>query len=76
MGTQSSSNLLSISNDGRLCLWALENMNSPVETVDLHVKQASCVPVTCMDFKPVNDMNSFAIGTEDAFIYSVPRHGK
>ncbi len=51
-------------------------MNSPIETVDIHVKQTNYVPVTCMDFKPGNDLNSFIIGTEDAYIYSVPRHGK
>jgi hypothetical protein len=51
-------------------------MNSPIETVDIHVKQTNYVPVTCMEFKPGNDLNSFIIGTEDAYIYSVPRHGK
>lgn len=76
IGSSNAHNLVTISNDGRLCTWTLDNMNTPVTTMDLHVKQTSHIPVTCMDFKSDTDTNNFVVGTEDAYLYTVSRHGR
>ena len=36
-GSQNSNNLVSISNDGRLCLWNLQMLTNPLKTIDLKV---------------------------------------
>jgi len=75
VGSEHSNNLMSISNDGRVCSWSLDNMNLPFETSDLQMKQLIYIPVTCMDFKADAEHNKFIVGTEDSFCYSVSRYG-
>lgn len=50
-----SQNLISISNDGKLCSWSLENLNSPLDSQDLVLKHATNrqVYATCFDFQTV-----------------------
>jgi hypothetical protein len=59
--------LISISNDGKLCSWSLENLNLPVESQDLLIKSTNTanknVYATCFDFQnaikqqPISDKN-------------------
>lgn len=53
-----SSSLISISNDGKLCSWSLENLNLPIETHELYLKNTNRnVYATCFDFQTVVDGN-------------------
>lgn len=50
-----SQSLVSISNDGKLCTWSLENLNMPIDSQDLILKHATNrqVYATCLDFQTV-----------------------
>ncbi|CAF0703857.1 unnamed protein product [Brachionus calyciflorus] len=74
VGSQNAHNLISISNDGKLCSWTLDNMNTPQETLELQCKQTKQVAVTSMAFRP-GDVNNFIIGSEEGPIYTATRHG-
>uniref|UniRef100_A0A8D9B8K6 Cytoplasmic dynein 1 intermediate chain n=1 Tax=Cacopsylla melanoneura TaxID=428564 RepID=A0A8D9B8K6_9HEMI len=76
IGTQNAHNLISISNDGRLCSWSLEMLSSPQETRDLQYnnKQTKNLAVLSLAF-PQNDVNNFVVGCEDGNVYSACRHG-
>lgn len=49
--SKDSQSLISISNDGKLCCWSLENLNLPIETKELCLKNATNrnVYATCID---------------------------
>ena len=53
IGTSDCQNLISLSNDGRLCVWSLENLNTPLETQDLLIKgtASKAIYATCFDFQ-------------------------
>lgn len=70
-----SHNLVSISNDGRVCYWSLENLNKPYDSQELIIKHATnrSVYASCIDFQaPKNDQQRLAIvGTEDGLAHSL-----
>jgi dynein intermediate chain, cytosolic len=68
IGSSNSNSLISLSNDGRMCLWNTCNMNQPIETIDLQIKQSSNIPILCFDS---NLQDNFIVGTEDSLIYSL-----
>jgi dynein intermediate chain len=74
VGSQNAHNLISISNDGKLCSWTLDNMNTPQETLELQCKQSRHVAVTTMGFRP-GDVNNFIVGSEEGNIFTATRHG-
>eukprot|EP01133_Synstelium_polycarpum_P013688 gene13688-16125_t len=80
VGSTNANSLVSISTDGKLCSWNLENLNAPIETLDLNSKSsssvsaASSIAVTSLVFHE-NEMNAFYVGTEEGAIYSANRHG-
>jgi dynein intermediate chain len=74
VGSQNAHNLISISNDGKLCSWTLDNMNTPQETLELQCKQTKQVAVTSMGFRS-GDVNNFVVGSEEGPIYMATRHG-
>lgn len=74
VGSQNAHNLISISNDGKLCSWTLDNMNTPQETLELQCKQTRHVAVTSMGFRS-GDVNNFIVGSEEGPIYTATRHG-
>ena len=74
VGSQNAHNLISISNDGKLCSWTLDNMNTPQETIELQGKQSKQIAVTSMGFRH-GDVNNFVIGSEEGTIYTATRHG-
>ena len=62
IGTNDCQNLISLSNDGRLCVWSLENLNMPLETQDLLIKgtASKAIYATCFDFQslPSSDIST------------------
>ena len=75
VGTQNSHNLISISNDGKLCSWSLDMLSQPQDTMELcQQNQSRLVAVTSMSF-PYADYNNFILGSQEGTVYSACRHG-
>jgi len=74
VGTQNAHNLISVSTDGRVCTWSVDNLNVHQEAIDLTSKQNKQVAATCLSF-PLNDVNKFVVGSEEGVVYSACRHG-
>uniref|UniRef100_A0A914UR22 Cytoplasmic dynein 1 intermediate chain 2 n=1 Tax=Plectus sambesii TaxID=2011161 RepID=A0A914UR22_9BILA len=74
VGTQNAHNLISVSTDGRLCSWSIDNLNQPQEAIDLTWKGSKQVASTCLSF-PLNDVNNFVVGGEEGTVYTGCRHG-
>eukprot|EP01015_Nassula_variabilis_P035998 TRINITY_DN917_c0_g1_i9.p1 TRINITY_DN917_c0_g1~~TRINITY_DN917_c0_g1_i9.p1 ORF type:complete len:588 (-),score=106.49 TRINITY_DN917_c0_g1_i9:44-1807(-) len=81
VGTQNSHNLVSVSNDGKLCVWNLSMMNAPTKTVELKIKpkqqvqQQMTQDINCTSICfPQGDTNNFYAGTEDGVIYLCQIH--
>lgn len=76
VGTQNATNLVTASNDGRLCVWSLAMMNLPQETIDLknEIKNKRDVSVMCLSF-PDNETNVLYVGSEDGSVCQVHIHG-
>jgi len=78
VGTKNAHNLVSISTDGRLCSWSLDNLVQPLEVLELHNKQnkpvSSPIAVTALAF-PEGEVNGFFVGSEEGAIYESYRHG-
>ncbi|VDO06757.1 unnamed protein product [Brugia timori] len=73
VGSQNAHNLISISTDGRLCSWSVDNLNQPIDVIDLAWKQKQ-VTCTCMSFA-LDDVNNFVVGSEEGNVYTASRHG-
>lgn len=43
VGTKNAHSLVSVSTDGKMCVWSLENMLQPQEVLELHSKQSKPV---------------------------------
>ena len=76
VGSKNAHNLISISKDGKICSWSLENLSQPQYTVGIDSKSGSQKPLyaTCMSF-PGNDVNKFYVGTDEKNAYQIIRHG-
>eukprot|EP01004_Peranema_trichophorum_P003982 NODE_2936_length_1456_cov_119.470368_g2543_i0.p1 GENE.NODE_2936_length_1456_cov_119.470368_g2543_i0~~NODE_2936_length_1456_cov_119.470368_g2543_i0.p1 ORF type:complete len:442 (-),score=76.98 NODE_2936_length_1456_cov_119.470368_g2543_i0:129-1289(-) len=81
VGSSTSHNLVTLSTDGRFCVWNLENISQPQECIDLcllvdvgesRVKKdiAGCT----LSF-PEQETNKFFVGSEDGGLYAGSRHG-
>jgi len=82
LGTASSHQLVTVSNDGKMCTWNLEKMNAPVEKSSLQVKEevgdtAISKPISCtsVDFSQ-HDSEKFFVGGESGTMYSASRHSQ
>lgn len=42
LGTQNANNLVTVSTDGRMCVWAFESLHQPLEVLELRNKQVLC----------------------------------
>uniref|UniRef100_A0A9J2PC67 Uncharacterized protein n=1 Tax=Ascaris lumbricoides TaxID=6252 RepID=A0A9J2PC67_ASCLU len=73
VGSQNAHNLISISTDGRLCSWSVDNLNQPIDVIDLSWKQKQ-VTCTSMSFA-LDDVNNFVVGSEEGNVYTASRHG-
>ena len=72
IGSQHANNIVSASNDGKVCVWSLNMFNSPTSSFELknRVKDIGC---TCMAF-PDNETNLFYVGAEDGSILQTQLH--
>ena len=79
MGTQNSHNIVSVSNDGKMCVWNTSMLNTPQKTADLKYKpkqgEGRLVNTTCICF-PDEEANNFYAGVEDGTLYSTQVHAK
>mmetsp|Transcript_21504 Transcript_21504/g.83435 ORF Transcript_21504/g.83435 Transcript_21504/m.83435 type:complete len:603 (+) Transcript_21504:66-1874(+) len=79
VGTQNAHNLVSISTDGTMCAWSMDNLTQPLEQIQLESKllvQKSTAPVaaTALSF-PEGQVNQFFIGSEEGVLFQGQRHG-
>nr|KAG5695079.1 hypothetical protein BaRGS_032572 [Batillaria attramentaria] len=74
VGTQNAHNLISVSNDGKLCSWSLDMLSQPQDSMELQHKQSKSVAATCFSFLS-GDANNFIVGSEECMVYSASRHG-
>ena len=76
VGSKNAHNLVSISKDGKICSWSLENLSQPQYHVSVESKTGTQKPLfaTCMSF-PVNDVNRFYVGADEKNAYQIVRHG-
>ncbi|PHJ18994.1 cytoplasmic dynein intermediate chain, partial [Cystoisospora suis] len=73
VGTKNAHNLISVDTDGRLCVWSLQMLGSPTETLDLKRGNKE-VCVECIAFTE-NEVNSLVLGSEDGSIMQANIHG-
>uniref|UniRef100_A0A0N5AP20 WD_REPEATS_REGION domain-containing protein n=1 Tax=Syphacia muris TaxID=451379 RepID=A0A0N5AP20_9BILA len=73
IGSQNAHNLVTISSDGKLCSWSIDNLAQPIDVNDLTWKQKA-VACLCMSFL-YNDVNNFIVGSEEGAVYTAARHG-
>ncbi|OMJ84798.1 hypothetical protein SteCoe_14054 [Stentor coeruleus] len=73
IGSQHANNIVSASNDGKVCVWSLNMFSNPTSSFELkgRVKDVGC---TCMAF-PDNETNLFYVGAEDGSIFQTQLHG-
>eukprot|EP01118_Nematostelium_gracile_P019529 TRINITY_DN9079_c0_g1_i1.p1 TRINITY_DN9079_c0_g1~~TRINITY_DN9079_c0_g1_i1.p1 ORF type:complete len:618 (-),score=163.43 TRINITY_DN9079_c0_g1_i1:23-1660(-) len=81
VGTKNAHNLVTVSTDGKLCVWSLENLLQPQEVLELHNKQSkpmaatgAAVAATAIEF-PEGEVNGFLVGSEEGAVYQAFRHG-
>eukprot|EP01117_Protostelium_nocturnum_P007231 TRINITY_DN2586_c0_g1_i1.p1 TRINITY_DN2586_c0_g1~~TRINITY_DN2586_c0_g1_i1.p1 ORF type:complete len:506 (+),score=173.11 TRINITY_DN2586_c0_g1_i1:525-2042(+) len=80
VGTTNAHSLVSVSTDGKLCVWSLDNLYQPQETLELHNKASKVVTtavpvaVTSLSF-PEGEVNELYVGSEEGAIYQCFRHG-
>lgn len=76
VGTQNATNLVTASNDGRLCVWSLAMLVHPQESMDLknETKNRRDLAVMALSF-PESETNMFYVGSEDGSICQVHIHG-
>lgn len=77
VGTQNATNLVSASNDGRLCVWSLAMLVHPQDTIDLKLEQRSQkrdLSIMSLCF-PENETNVLYVGAEDGTVAQVQIHG-
>ena len=67
VGTENAHNIVSISNDGLLCTWNMNDLSKPQQKIELKNNNIE-LNVTCMQFIP-GDVNNFMVGTEEGLIY-------
>eukprot|EP00033_Pygsuia_biforma_P002585 GCRY01002860.1.p1 GENE.GCRY01002860.1~~GCRY01002860.1.p1 ORF type:complete len:602 (+),score=127.77 GCRY01002860.1:214-2019(+) len=75
VGTENAHSIVTVSTDGRLCVWPSDNLSQPQEILSLATKSKG-VPVTSLCF-PESDggVNGFCVGGEDGSIHMGYRHG-
>lgn len=71
VGTQNATNLITASNDGRLCVWSLAMLSQPQEYIDLkHDQTRRELGVMSLSF-PENETNVLYVGAEDGSVCQV-----
>jgi dynein intermediate chain len=75
VGSQNANNIVTVSNEGSICVWSMNMMKEPQKKVDLMVKSTQELSVHCIDF-PEGETNQFYVGSEDSNIYQAKIHTK
>eukprot|EP00667_Euglena_gracilis_P006226 EG_transcript_6273 len=82
VGNASSHSLVSLSTDGRLCVWSLDNLAQPQDSLDLSLlvdmTEATRAQrdITCCTLSfPAQEQSRFFVGSEDGGLYHGSRHG-
>ncbi|CBZ56413.1 putative dynein intermediate chain [Neospora caninum Liverpool] len=73
VGTKNAHNLVSVDTDGRLCVWSLQMLGAPTETLDMKRGNKE-VCIECIAFAE-NEVNSLVLGTEDGALLQANIHG-
>uniref|UniRef100_A0A915DXU3 Uncharacterized protein n=1 Tax=Ditylenchus dipsaci TaxID=166011 RepID=A0A915DXU3_9BILA len=73
-GLQNAHDLITVSTDGRLCSWSVDNLQQPIESIQLMCKSKRQITALSMSFFHSN-INSFVIGSEEKALYVGDRHG-
>eukprot|EP01027_Heterolobosea_sp_BB2_P024059 GEZU01036211.1.p1 GENE.GEZU01036211.1~~GEZU01036211.1.p1 ORF type:complete len:655 (+),score=146.92 GEZU01036211.1:67-2031(+) len=82
IGSANAYNLISLSTDGRLCVWGMDKLTQPQEALDLYMlvdlsedsKVRKDIAAYTLAF-PFGEVNKFFVGSEDGAVYSAHRHG-
>jgi len=72
VGTQNANHIISVSNNGRMCLWSLGMLKTPEKTMDLKLSTKEStkeISPQCMSFAD-GETNTFMIGGDDGGLYS------
>jgi dynein intermediate chain len=86
-GTTNSNNIISVSNDGVLCTWSMNNLSKPTKRIELKQKKKKQEPsgtgtqstmveeigAICMATQE-NETNNIFIGSDDSEIYQIYAH--
>lgn len=78
VGTQNANNIISVSTDGQLCVWSVDMLAQPQESLTLtnpHPAKFDDVAPTTMAF-PAADPTYFLIGSEEGPIYPCHRYDR
>jgi len=82
VGSANAHNIVSVSNDGKLCFWSPDNLSEPKIHQQLTLPQSgeqkdlqSNLNVHCLSFPP-EESNSFYIGCEDYNVYQANLHSQ
>ncbi|KAK8138633.1 WD domain-containing protein [Apiospora sp. TS-2023a] len=78
VGTQNANNIISVSTDGNLCVWSVDMLAQPQESLTLtnpHPTKFDDVAPTTMAF-PAADPTYFLIGSEEGPIYPCHRYDR
>ncbi|KAJ5073276.1 cytoplasmic dynein 1 intermediate chain-related [Anaeramoeba ignava] len=73
VGSKNAHSLVSLSNDGRICVWSLDMLKTPEDVIDLNSGQNRLSP-TSLVF-PQDEVNLFYVGSEHGSVYSGLRMG-
>eukprot|EP00357_Protocruzia_adherens_P032167 CAMPEP_0115015212 /NCGR_PEP_ID=MMETSP0216-20121206/26607_1 /TAXON_ID=223996 /ORGANISM="Protocruzia adherens, Strain Boccale" /LENGTH=612 /DNA_ID=CAMNT_0002385235 /DNA_START=118 /DNA_END=1953 /DNA_ORIENTATION=+ len=73
VGSQNAHNIVSVSNDGRLCVWSMGMLQQPHKTLDLK-KEKKDISGHCITF-PEGETNIFFVGSEEGAIHKSQIHG-
>ena len=87
IGSRNSSNIVSISNDGRLCIWSPSKLSEPMKKIDLTFKpkgndkqwsrggdDMDCPIAPMVMTTPLGVTNNIYVGTFDKTIYNIILH--
>jgi len=74
VGTSNAHNLVTISTDGKVCSWTLDNLSQPLESLQLENAAKNAIAPICCSF-PSGQANYFYMGTEEGAVYQGTRHG-
>ncbi|KAL3100337.1 hypothetical protein niasHT_029041 [Heterodera trifolii] len=74
VGTANAHDLVTISTDGRMCSWSIDNLQSPIEATELTCNRTK-KPICALSMAFLhNSINNYVLGTEEGELYIGDRH--